>query len=193
MTKTSASLHAFLPSTKHYDQFSDPSIVRKFSRNWLCIAVLLLFGSLSAGLRAQTNPNEIAGFELQRQQERERLLRETQERVPDVRVPADIQDNNGRLPESEEPCFPIREIVLKSDVSTLGGAGDRINIVPKAATLNQGEWKDMERFLKKEIDAGKTVSMTIDVGYPPNGGTRPNQFTVLATINGVVTPYRFTQ
>lgn len=68
------------------------------------------------------NPNDIAGFELQRQQERERLLRETQERVPDVRVMVDVQDQSGRLPESEEPCFPIREIVLKSDVSTFDWA-----------------------------------------------------------------------
>ena len=122
MTKTSASLHASLSGTEHYDHLFDPSIARKFSLNWLCIVFLLFFGSLSAELRAQANPNDIAGIELQRQQERERLLRETQERAPDVRVLADTQDKNGRMPESEEPCFPIREIVLKSDVSTFDWA-----------------------------------------------------------------------
>jgi filamentous hemagglutinin len=77
--------------------------------------------------------------------------------------------------------------------SSLGGAGDKINIVPQASTLNRGEWKSMENLLRKELEAGKTVTVKIDVGYPPGGGARPNTFNVIATINGKPTPFRFTQ
>ena len=59
---------------------------------------------------------------MQRQQQRQCLFREQQEQSRDVRVPADIQDQDACLPESETPCFPIREIVLKSEVSTFDWA-----------------------------------------------------------------------
>lgn len=77
--------------------------------------------------------------------------------------------------------------------SSLGGAGDKINIVPQAATLNRGDWRDMERYFKQELDAGKAVSVKIDVGYPPGGGVRPSEFKILATIDGKVVPFRFVQ
>jgi filamentous hemagglutinin len=77
--------------------------------------------------------------------------------------------------------------------ATLGGAGDRINLVPQSATLNNGPWKTMENEFKAAIESGKKVSIKIDVGYPPGGGVRPNEFKVFATIDGVVVPYRFTQ
>ena len=99
MTKTSTSLHAFLTNTKHYDHIFEPLAAEKFSRNWFCIAVLLLLGALSTEVAAQVNPSDIAGFELQRQQERERLLRDQLERSPDVRVLTDVQNINSRLPE----------------------------------------------------------------------------------------------
>lgn len=51
----------------------------------------------------------------------------------------------------------------------------------------------MENEFKAALDAGKNVSIKIDVGYPPGGGIRPNEFKVFATIDGVVVPYRFTQ
>ncbi|MBT9160803.1 MAG: ESAT-6 secretion machinery protein EssD [Dehalococcoidia bacterium] len=68
--------------------------------------------------------------------------------------------------------------------SSLGGAGDRINIVPQAATLNRQDWKDMENFLRNELRAGKSVTVKIDVGYPPGGGGRPSEFVVSIAING---------
>ncbi|PIE46581.1 MAG: hypothetical protein CSA42_07765 [Gammaproteobacteria bacterium] len=77
--------------------------------------------------------------------------------------------------------------------STLGGAGDRINIVPQASTLNRGDWKAMEDHLRKELKAGKTVSVKIDVGYPNGNTKRPNKFFVTATIDGVIKTYPFRQ
>ncbi len=77
--------------------------------------------------------------------------------------------------------------------SSLGGAGDRINIVPQAATLNRQDWKDMENFLRNELKAGKSVTVKIDVGYPASGGVRPSEFTVVAYINGKPRPFEFKQ
>jgi len=77
--------------------------------------------------------------------------------------------------------------------STLGGAGDRINIVPQAATLNNGTWKAMENQFKAALDAGKKVSIKIEVGYPAGNGVRPNEFKVIALIDGVRSERKFTQ
>jgi hypothetical protein len=56
--------------------------------------------------------------------------------------------------------------------SAQGGAGDQINIVPQDRTLNRGAWRDMEKYLKQELDAGKSVTTKIEAGYPPDGGLR---------------------
>ena len=55
--------------------------------------------------------------------------------------------------------------------SALGGAGDRVNIVPQASTLNRGEWKAMENELAGYLKEGKSVSVKIEVGYPAGGGS----------------------
>lgn len=92
------------------------SVAGKSWRNGFRLVALLLCCALSAEVTAQVTPSYVAGQELQRQQERERVLREQQERMPDVRLPAAATDETGRFPEAETPCFVIREIVLKSDL-----------------------------------------------------------------------------
>lgn len=77
--------------------------------------------------------------------------------------------------------------------SSLGGAGDKINIVPQAQLLNRGDWKAMENSLRKELEAGKKVTVKIEVGYPTVGGVRPNEFRVTAIVNGEEIPFKFTQ
>lgn len=78
--------------------------------------------------------------------------------------------------------------------SSLGGAGDRINIVPQARTLNRGDWKAMENTIRKELEAGKSVSVKIEVGYPSGNTTRPDKFVVTPTINGIPQrPFEFQQ
>ncbi|MEO8408951.1 MAG: ShlB/FhaC/HecB family hemolysin secretion/activation protein [Propionivibrio sp.] len=79
-------------------------------------AFLLLFFFLTPLLRAQTLPGVDSSPEFQRQQERERLLREQQEQVPDVRIQAPDSVDTSRIPDSETPCFTIRQIVLKSEM-----------------------------------------------------------------------------
>ena len=68
--------------------------------------------------------------------------------------------------------------------ASLGGAGDRINLVPQSSTLNRSDWKAMENYLRKELEAGKTVSIKIEVGYSAGGGVRPDSFIVNAMIDG---------
>nr|WP_321266622.1 ShlB/FhaC/HecB family hemolysin secretion/activation protein [Alcaligenes faecalis] len=55
--------------------------------------------------------------ELLRQQERERVLREQQESVPDIRLPPVQIPAPEQLPDKESPCFPISQIWLEGDQS----------------------------------------------------------------------------
>ncbi|EWS76922.1 DNA/RNA non-specific endonuclease [Xylella taiwanensis] len=64
--------------------------------------------------------------------------------------------------------------------SSLGGAGDKINLVPQAKILNRSDWKEMENMFRQALQDGKSVNVNIDVYYPVNGGVRPNKFVVKA-------------
>ena len=77
--------------------------------------------------------------------------------------------------------------------SSLGGAGDKINLVPQARTLNRGDWKAMELQLANELKAGKSVNIKIDVGYSNSSSVRPNEFNVTAVIDGVKKTWEFDQ
>ena len=68
--------------------------------------------------------------------------------------------------------------------SALGGAGDKINLVPMDKVLNNGAYKTMEADLLKAVSEGKNVSVKIDVGYPEAGGTRPSSSTDDYKIDG---------
>ena len=50
-------------------------------------------------------------------QERDRVLREQQERGPDVRLPKTPEAEAGKLPRVESPCFVIHQLTLKSAAS----------------------------------------------------------------------------
>ncbi|MDD5548622.1 MAG: DNA/RNA non-specific endonuclease [Sulfurovaceae bacterium] len=43
---------------------------------------------------------------------------------------------------------------------SLGGAGDKINLVPMDKVLNNGTWKTMEANLAKALEQGKSVSVS---------------------------------
>lgn len=61
--------------------------------------------------------------------------------------------------------------------------------MPQASTLNRRSWRAMEREFQHALKDGKSVSVTIDVGYPAGGGVRPSEFRVIATIDGKAVPY----
>lgn len=69
---------------------------------------------LAGHVWAQPAPLTSAEQEQRRAQERERLLREQQERAPDVRLPPVPQAEADRLPATESPCLPIRELKLRT-------------------------------------------------------------------------------
>ncbi len=56
--------------------------------------------------------------EQRRAQEREIALRQSQERVTDVRLPVAGATATGRLPATEQPCFTIRQVLLTGEASS---------------------------------------------------------------------------
>lgn len=79
---------------------------------------MALPAALAALAHAQTAPLPAAPnpfVEEQRQQERERALRQQQERAVDGRKPSGARPEDRRLPTDETPCFRIERIVLAGE------------------------------------------------------------------------------
>lgn len=51
-------------------------------------------------------------------------------------------------------------------------------MVPQASTLNRGDWKAMENFARRELEAGKKVSIKVEIDYPNSSFKRLNLFSV---------------
>lgn len=51
----------------------------------------------------------------------------------------------------------------------------------------------MENELARELNAGKSVSVKINVGYPQGNSVRLNKFIVSANINGEIKKFAFDQ
>src|SRR5450830_1844140 len=87
----------------------------------------------SAAAQAQTTGADIAASQEQLQRERERLLRQQQERTPNVRLPAPKEvDVSTIFPVEESPCFPI------SKISLIGEAAERFLFAVAAVTGEHG-------------------------------------------------------
>ena len=56
------------------------------------------------------------------------------------------------------------------------GPGEQINYVPQTATLNNGEWKSMEKKWNDALSEGKKVEVDIKINYADN--LRPTDFDV---------------
>lgn len=140
---------------------------------------------------AQTSAAEIGAKELQRQQDRERSLREQQERSPDVRLPSGVPADSGRLPESETPCFSIREIVLKSDVNTFDWALSAADLPGDPATGrclgNNGINTVMQRIQNAIITRGYVTTRVLAEAQDLNSGV-----LTLTIIPGRIRTIRFT-
>ena len=77
--------------------------------------------------------------------------------------------------------------------ASLGGIGERINLVPQTGTLNQGAYKAMENEFRVALTQGKSVSVKIDLVYPSISSQRPGEFLVRATIDGERKEWGFKQ
>lgn len=100
-----ARLHATAP---------DRSRSQTHARVWLTLALALFPVARAAG--QILSPAEATGQELLREQERTRVLRQQQERSPDVRLPlaaGTVESTLLRFDES--PCFSIHRIVLEGE------------------------------------------------------------------------------
>lgn len=82
-------------------------------RQAVLAALLLVSVLMSAGAQTLTNAQRDAA-EQRRIQERDAQLRGQQETAPDARLNTPISAAQ-RLPETESPCFPIRELTLRGE------------------------------------------------------------------------------
>ena len=93
------------------------------------IAALLAAGSLNA----QSVSEEFAASQEQLQRERERLLRQQQERSPDVHfLPPNTSNSDFRFAEQEAPCFSISSIKL------IGAAAEHFQFALASVTGKDG-------------------------------------------------------
>ncbi|WP_354322289.1 ShlB/FhaC/HecB family hemolysin secretion/activation protein [Pseudacidovorax sp. 1753] len=84
--------------------------------NHLSRSVVLMCAAISSLAFAQQSPTSPQSFnEQQRLQERERALREANERRVDERLKAPASAVVSGIPESESPCFRIDRVVLVGD------------------------------------------------------------------------------
>lgn len=82
---------------------------------------------------------------------------------------------------------------LRALAEWLGGAGDRVNLVPMQSVLNRGDYKAMEKHFLDELKAGKSISVKIELGYANSNSTRPSSFKIVAITNGKPKEWRFDQ
>lgn len=70
-------------------------------------------------------------------------------------------------------------------IATLfGGAGERINLVPQLASVNRGEFREMEKMWAEALRAGKSVKVEVSPVYA--GATKvPGDIDVVFSIDGV--------
>lgn len=69
--------------------------------------------------------------------------------------------------------------------TSLGGPGDKLNLVPMNGNLNMGRWRVMEKSWTTALRAGQPVYTNIQVVY--GQGNRPTSFVVDYRINNVPT------
>ena len=61
--------------------------------------------------------------------------------------------------------------------SSLGGPGDKINLVPQNGNLNNGTWNRLEDTWRKALQDGKPVHVSIENVYNGNS-IRPESFNI---------------
>lgn len=100
------------------------SVKQKTGALRLCVG--LAIAALAGHAMAQPAPSTSAEQEQRRAEERDRLLREQQERAPDVRLPSAPAAEPTKLLTEESPCFTVRELNLKAAGSDQTHAGEWI-------------------------------------------------------------------
>jgi len=78
-------------------------------------AALVLLGPWVWALAQVPTPGQVDDSQLIKQQQRERALRERQERRPDVRLEGEAPKAAQSLSAQEKPCFPIARFELQGE------------------------------------------------------------------------------
>lgn len=97
-----------------------PAVTARFAPNLTvsALSILILTGyAVPFSVHAQIPSTPRPVIEEQRQQERERAMREQQERTVDARLPREAVPVEQRLPDNEAPCFRIDRVVLSGERS----------------------------------------------------------------------------
>ena len=125
-----------------------PAAPKKKLRAWTRKTWIMALPAAAAALaHAQTAPLPAAPkpfVEEQRQQERERALRQQQERSVDSRLQGEPRAEDRRLPQDETPCFPIGRLVLAGELS------ERFQWALDAAAGEEGDDSPVGRCLGTE-------------------------------------------
>lgn len=128
-----------------------------------------------------------AAQEAQRQQERERILREQRERAPEVSLPrpqAPVDEDDSR---PDLPCFPIRQVVLKGGLTGdaaaqfafLGPALEALQPGPEPVCLGaRGINRLMQRLQNQMVEHGYVTTHVL--AEPQDLKTGTLTLTVLA-------------
>jgi hemolysin activation/secretion protein len=148
----------------------------------------------ASGAAAQAAPSALQPFiEEQRQQDRERALREQQERAVDVRLPTAPERTAGRLPDSEAPCFRIDHLVLQGERAEdfqwllREAAGEQNDDSPLGRCLGtQGVSTVLERLQQALIARGWVTSRVLAAPQDLASGT-----LVLTLVPGRIAAIRF--
>lgn len=77
--------------------------------------------------------------------------------------------------------------IIGRDMNGDGGIG---NLIPMEQRINQSDYKRMENDVKKDLAAGKEVSLSAEMEYPEDS-ERPDKITVTTDADGEITVYKF--
>jgi hemolysin activation/secretion protein len=161
-----------------------------------CSIMLMPISEVSA----QTLPAQAASSaqELNRQQERERVLRQQQEQTPDVRLQGrETAESLGRLPVGETPCFAIQHIELNGEAAeqfqwALSAANRADDGTPDVAIGRcmgtQGIGLVMKRVQNAIIQRGFVTTRVLAQPQDLNSGT-----LLLTLVPGRIHNVRFTE
>ena len=72
----------------------------------------------------------------------------------------------------------------------IGGDGGNGNLIPMDANINQSDYKKMENDIKKALDNGSDVTVSVEMSYSEDS-ERPDKITVTVTVDGKETVYIF--
>lgn len=105
------------------------------------------------------------------------------ERIPsELRVRDESQQRLCRLIKEGKPCDDGGHLIA----CEFGGLKEQINLSPMNSYVNRhGEWRLMEKFVEKVLDAGKVVTDYRVKSFFSGDSLRPDKFTVSLKVDGI--------